>query len=60
MNVSQLVVFGLSVIFGIIIGIILLEKNEYHGPDSNLIRRITYYDEKNDRCVKFVPYPIKC
>jgi len=49
--------FIISVMIGMMIYFILPKKIENHGPDSSIVRKKTYYDDKGNM-IKFVPVPI--
>lgn len=49
----------LIIIFGFLIGV-LIHKMIYHdkrphGPDSNKIKRMTFFDETTKKCYKYEP-----
>ncbi len=48
----------ISIILGLFLGILFvfyLKKQNYHGPDSNIIRKNIYYDIKTNSCFKLIP-----
>jgi len=53
-----------SIIFGIIVGIILyyhlINKNIYHGPNSDKMRKTIFVDKKNNKCYIFEPQVYLC
>ena len=51
-----------SIILGFILGCIimlLLNKQLYHGPDSNEIRKKIYFDNKTNTFFQFIPKKIR-
>lgn len=53
-------IFALSLIIGMILGIILFDKNEYHGPNSNDVKSTIYQNEKTGDCFRFIPEITEC
>ena len=42
-------------IFGIILGMKIFYKNNEHGPNSNKIMKIIFYDSNSKKYYKFTP-----
>ncbi len=54
----------ISVLLGFILGCIIMKYARPaaipHGPNSNYIKRMTFFDESTQQCYKFVPKPHVC
>lgn len=51
-----------TILIGFILGCIimlLLNKKIYHGPDSNIIRKKIYFDNKTNTFFKLIPKKIR-
>jgi hypothetical protein len=49
-----------SIVVGMIIGLIIKEKDHYHGPNAKKQCNKIYYNKKTGKCIKFHIRPIKC
>lgn len=48
-------------ILAIIINLMLPTKIDYHGPDSNIIRKLNYISPTDETdCYKMEPYLVEC
>ena len=51
-----------TILLGFTLGCIimlLLKKQLYHGPDSNIIRKKIYFDNKSNTFFQFIPKKIR-
>lgn len=56
--------YAISIVFGIVLGHLIIKlyypEFIYHGPDSNKIRGVIYYDHKTQTCYKYTPKAYIC
>lgn len=57
---SCFILFLLFIVIGMIIGQLFPPKYEYHGPNAKKQTKKIYYDQQNDKYIKFDIIPTSC
>lgn len=55
-----LVILILSTVFGMLVGLLIRERDHYHGPNAKKYIEPTYYSKKLGKCIKFSIKLINC
>jgi len=50
---NLLIILISSFCVGMIVGIIIKQKNYYHGPNARKVCSKVYWSKKNKKCIKF-------
>lgn len=58
--ITYLILLSLSVIIGMIIGIIFKPKDIYHGPNAKSQSKKIYLNKKTQKCFKFNIKVLNC
>lgn len=59
-QLSYIIIFLIAIVFGMLIQMFLRKDIEYHGPNALSEMKKTYYNDKKNKCLKFVVEPVNC
>lgn len=57
---SYLIIFLLSIVGGMVIGLVMRKNISYHGPNAKSESKKMYVNKKNGTCIHFAIKPIDC
>lgn len=57
---SLLIILLVSIVIGMIIGLLTRSKDKYHGPRASKVREQIFYDPRAKQCVQFDVKPVVC
>lgn len=57
---TNIIIILVSIATGMFIGIIIMSKTNYHGPNAKQECQKIYRNKKTNQCIKFDIKPIEC